>query len=354
MHIDNGTIFFEMSDLHYVSAVGLQQAAETVDTHFAAHGNFPFLRDAYQLAAFFEINRKKLFDLVRHPDHHYRPLERPKHSGGARSLHIPDPTLKMVQRRILSEILMRFSPSEYASAYVRRRTLAQHAAPHVGKRYLLKLDITNFFGSIRAEQVCRAAFHSGLFSRQVSWMLTELCCLDGFLPQGAPTSPALSNLVMKHFDRNLGQWCATHGISYTRYSDDLAFSANQPLYPIYEKVKTMLGEMGFALNEHKTRFVSNAGRQSITGLTVNEKVAVSREYKRHLRQEIYYALKFGAADSILKAERRDFIREGRPDAEWYLQHLIGEAQFVLQIEPENKWFQKALAALKTSELLKGE
>ena len=108
----------------------------------------------------------------------------------------------------------------------------------------------------------------------------------------------------------------------------------------------MLEEMGFTLNEQKTRFVSNAGRQSVTGLTVNEKISVSREYKRRLRQEIYYALKFGAVDSILKAERLDLICEGKPDAGRYLQHLIGKTQFVLQIEPENGWFREAINQLK--------
>ena len=151
---------------------------------------------------------------------------------------------------------------------------------------------------------------------------------------------------MRQFDRNMGRWCASRGIAYTRYSDDMAFSGERPLYPVYEKAKAMLEEMGFTLNEQKTRFVSNAGRQSVTGLTVNEKISVSREYKRRLRQEIYYTLKFGAADSILKAEHRDFICEGKPDAERYLQHLIGKVQFVLQIEPGNIWFREAINQLK--------
>ena len=259
---------------------------------------------------------------------------------------MPDDELKVIQRRILRQILMKFSSSEYASAYVRRRTLSHHAAPHVGKRYLLKLDIADFFGSIRFDQVHRSVFHSGYFPKQIGVMLTKLCCFHGVLPQGAPTSPAISNLVMKQFDRNMGRWCASRGIAYTRYCDDMAFSGKRPLYPVYEKAKAMLEEMGFTLNEQKTRFVSNAGRQSVTGLTVNEKISVSREYKRRLRQEIYYALKFGAADSILKAEHRDFICEGKPDAERYLQHLIGKVQFVLQLEPGNIWFREAINQLK--------
>lgn len=339
-------IHFEEMDMPFLAALGWEQAVQTVLAHQAAHGDFPFLYDPLQLAAFLCTNRKNLFDLVNHAEGHYRRLELWKKSGGVRILHVPDDELKVIQRRILRQILMKFSPSEYASAYVRRRTLPHHAAPHVGKRYLLKLDIADFFGSIRFEQIHRSVFHSGYFPKQIGVMLTKLCCFRGALPQGAPTSPAISNLVMRQFDRNMGRWCASRGIAYTRYSDDMAFSGERPLYPVYEKAKAMLEEMGFTLNEQKTRFVSNAGRQSVTGLTVNEKISVSREYKRRLRQEIYYTLKFGAVDSILKAGRRDFIREGKPDAERYLQHLIGKAQFVLQIEPGNVWFADIKMALQ--------
>ena len=347
MHIENnGAIYFEETDLPFLTAVGWERAVQTVLNHRAAHGDFPFLYNPLQLAAFLCTNRKTLFDLVNYADDHYRRLELRKNSGGVRALDVPDDELKVIQRRIQRQILMKFSLSEYASAYVRRRTLPHHAAPHVGKRYLLKLDIADFFGSIRFEQIHRSVFHSGYFPKQIGVMLTKLCCFRGALPQGAPTSSAISNLVMRQFDRNMGRWCASRGIAYTRYSDDMAFSGERPLYPVYEKAKAMLEEMGFTLNEQKTRFVSNAGRQSVTGLTVNEKISVSREYKRRLRQEIYYALKFGAADSILKAEHRDFICEGKPDAERYLQHLIGKVQFVLQIEPGNIWFREAINQLK--------
>ena len=346
MHIENnGAIYFEETDLPFLTAVGWERAVQTVLNHRAAHGDFPFLYNPLQLAAFLCTNRKTLFDLVNYADDHYRRLELRKKSGGVRALDVPDDELKVIQRRIQRQILMKFSPSEYASAYVSRRTLPHHTAPHVGKRYLLKLDIADFFGSIRFEQIHRSVFHSGYFPKQIGVMLTKLCCFRGALPQGAPTSPAISNLVMRQFDRNMGRWCASRGIAYTRYSDDMAFSGERPLYPVYEKAKATLEEMGVTRNEQKTRFVSNAGRQSVTGLTVNEKISVSREYKRRLRQEIYYALKFGAADSILKAEHRDFICEGKPDAERYLQHLIGKVQFVLQIEPGNIWFREAIKHL---------
>ena len=134
-----------------------------------------------------------------------------------------------------------------------------------------------------------------------------ICPLTYFLraglPQGAPTSPALSNLVMRNFDTNMARWCQRRAIVYTQYCDDLTFSADRPLFAVYSKAKNMLAEMGFDLNEAKTHFITNAGRQSVTGLTVNEKVSVPAGYKRSLRQEVYYALRFGLADGIERTQK---------------------------------------------------
>ena len=103
----------------------------------------------------------------------------------------------------------------------------------------------------------------------------------------------------------------------------------------------MLAEIGFDLNEATTHFITNAGRQSVTGLTVNEKVSVSAGYKRSLRQEVYYALRFGLADSILRGGHAALRTDGVPDTERYRQQLLGRVQYVLQIEPENRWFREA-------------
>lgn len=176
--------------------------------------------------------------------------------------------------------------------------------------------------------------------------MTELCCKNGFLPQGAPTSPALSNIVMCNFDNNIGRWCDKHGISYTRYCDDMTFSSDKPLYAVYQKVKAMLYEMCFELNEKKTHFITNANRQSVTGLTVNDKVLVSADYKRTLRREVYYALKYGLSESIIYADKKDFMADGVPNTEKYYNSLLGRIAFVLQIELENMWFQNALMKLK--------
>lgn len=349
MLVKGDSVLFGADDMHFVQTFGVREAVEMV-LNFRNVCCLPFLYDTYQLAAFLELQRKELFWLTRNSDGEYQQLTIPKKNGKERVLHAPSPILKSCQQKILSHILSELPVSRYATAYRRDSRLAENAAPHTGKRYLLKLDITDFFGSIRFEQVYSAAFHTRYFPKQIGVMLTTLCCRQDALPQGAPTSPALSNLVMKNFDDAMGAWCKQRGIAYTRYCDDMTFSSDRPLYVVYTKAKSMLAEMGFEVNERKTHFVTHASRQSVTGLTVNEKVSVSGEYKRKLRQEVHYALKFGLKESILHANRTDFLCDGQPDVERYYAHLIGRLQFVLQIEPDNEWFRKAFLAMRRLDL----
>ena len=332
MKIKNETVTFDAWDVAFVRKFGEERAAEMVLDFKAFHPNLPFLYNPDQLAHCLGIGKKSLFDMLKYIDREYRTTNIKQKYGGGRTLHVPSKRLKQVQTVILHEILNGMPVSRYATAYKTGTTLTDNAAPHVGKRYLLKLDITDFFGSIRFGQVYRAAFNANYFPKQIGLMLSRLCCRQGVLPQGAPTSPALSNLVMRNFDNNMGAWCAKRGISYTRYCDDMTFSSDKPLYHVYEKAKAMVGEMGFQLTEKKTRFVTDSNRQSVTGLTVNEKVAVSRDYKRELRKEVHGMLKFG-------------IRTYSGNNLQCLRRLHGQVQFVLQVEPENQWFREAAEKL---------
>lgn len=347
MRITENKIIFEYSDMKFVKKFGAVRAADMV-FEYKSLNSLPFIYDTDQLARFLKLGTKDLFLLSKNCSKFYEPLLLKKKNGKVRQLYAPNDYLKERQHIILSKIISKLPVSEYATAYKEGSSLFQNALPHVGKRYLLKMDITDFFGSISSEQVYCTAFNTRYYPKQIGLILTELCCKNGFLPQGAPTSPALSNIVMRNFDNNIGYWCDKHGISYTRYCDDMTFSSDKPLYAVYQKVREMLEEMFFELNEKKTHFITNANRQSVTGLTVNDKVSVSAEYKRKLRQEVYYALKYGLSESIIYADKKDFMVNGVPNTEKYYNNLLGRIAFVLQIEPENTWFQNALMKLKTN------
>lgn len=346
MRIHGSAVLFDPCDAAFVRKFGTENAAEMVLDYKSAQP-LPFIYDTYQMADFLKVGRKELFYYTKNADTQYRPMKIQKKNGGVRCLYVPSRPLQAIQRKILREILIKLPISKYATAYAKGKTLMQNAVPHVGKHYLLKLDIMDFFGSIRFTQVYGTVFNTKYFPKQIGTMFTELCCREDVLPQGAATSPALSNLVMRNFDDSIGKWCAARGIAYTRYCDDMTFSANQPLFAVYRKVQSMLLEMGFVLHEKKTRFITPARRQNVTGLTVNERVSVSADYKRALRQEVYYALKFGLSDSLLHTGRTDFMDGCTPNPTEYAMHLIGRLHFVLQIEPENQWFRNALQALES-------
>ena len=123
---------------------------------------------------------------------------------------------------------------------------------------------------------------------------------------------------MRNFDNNIGKWCAARGIAYTRYCDDMTFSSDRPLFAVYQKAKSMLEAMGFELNERKTRFVTRANRQSVTGLTVNEKVSVSGDYKRGRRQE-----EMCIRDSVYTYEYHESPRKDlSEDDGWRTEHIL--------------------------------
>lgn len=342
MRIEGDTVCFKETDMHFVKQFGLDVATEMV-LDYDTYNNTPFIYDIIQLASFLHLKTKWIHDVLNNIPKHYRRYQIPKKSGGIRYLDEPIGRLRTAQRRINDEILCWLRPSPYATAYHFDAHLADNASPHVGKRFLLKMDITDFFGSIRFDMVLSSAFNTSRYPTHIGTMLTSFCCLDDVLPQGACTSPALSNLVMKNFDDTFGEWCRLHNFSYTRYSDDITVSGNKSLYPAYRFAKDMLNKMGFEINERKTHFITNASRQIVTGLTVNTKVNINSDYKRKLRQELYYAIKYGIPDVVLRQQMKDYIESNTPETGYvrYYKNLMGRINYVLSIEPNNTYFIKA-------------
>ena len=340
------TVVFDHYDLPYVSAVGLLSATDEALRH-AEDSALPFIRDTHQLAHALGLHRRDLFSLVRHANECYRSVTLKKKNGGVRRVYAPNALLRWTQQEILHRILDALPVSPHATAYRKGMRLTANAAPHCGKRYLLKMDLKDFFPSIRFDQVLAAAFPRRLFPKRIGVMLTTLCCREDVLPQGAPTSPALSNLVMRHFDDAMGGYCERQGLTYTRYCDDITVSGNKPLYTAYEKACRLLGDMGFTVNDAKTHFITRANRQTVTGLVVNESLHVPREYRRALRQELHYVFTYGVADAI--KHRNDpafFDRWGDPTELRYLDSLEGRARYVLSVQPNDPYFLEACEKLE--------
>lgn len=281
-----------------------------------------------------------LYTLSNHPEDHYRSLWIPKRRGGYRRLDVPDPLLMQVQKNILHHILDGFSVSEAASAYQKNVSAAQAAALHRGKKLVLKLDIRDFFGSITFPLVLGRGFPAAYFPQEVRTLLTSLCCFHQHLPQGAPTSPSLSNLVMKPFDAHMLAWCGERGISYTRYCDDMTFSGDFKPASVIGKTTGFLETMGMELNREKTVISSQAERQTVTGITVNQVCQLPRDTRRKLRQEVHRVLRYGTGET-------DPVQSVR-----CLERLLGRVSYLLQVRPDDAWFQERRKELR--KLLKQE
>ena len=282
-----------------------------------------------------------LYAVSNHTEKHYQPVTIKKRDGTPRSLFVPDPLLMNIQANILRNILDLMPVSPFATAYHKGAGIVRNASVHTGQTKILKMDIENFFGRIVFPMVYQNAFPTVYYPPAVGTMLTHLCCYHGYLPQGAPTSAAISNLVMRHFDAYMGKWCAEREIIYTRYCDDMTFSGDFDAGTVESKVRNFLSAMGFAVNGKKTKLLTRQGRQSVTGIVVNEKPQASRQYRSKLRQEIHYCGKYGVVSHLTRINDQRYLPLGQDGIAKYCLSLLGKVNFVLHVNPQDTYFRQA-------------
>lgn len=276
---------------------------------------------------------KVLYGVSNNIQRHYRTFTVPKGNGETRELHVPDELLKAIQRRICEVLLASEPISPYATAYRIGGSTRKNATPHTNKPVVLKLDVRHFFDRLIYPLVKEHAFPAKRYSEQNRVLLSLLCVYRDTLPQGAPTSPAISNIIMRDFDNKVGAWCAAQGIAYTRYCDDMTFSGDFAPAPVKRFVKDELRRLGLFLNDQKTVVVRRGQRQSVTGLVVNEQAHVPAAYKTRIRQEMYYCQKHGIASHLETIGSNDSV-------ETYVRRLIGRINYVLSVEPDHERMKK--------------
>jgi RNA-directed DNA polymerase len=219
----------------------------------------------------------------------YRFVCIPKRSGGTRVLEIPDSALMAEQRDILGWLYARrLAPSPYAHGFVRGRSISTNARAHVGKKVVIRLDVADFFPSTTAEMV-RQALYENRVPREALRDLVDKCTLENRLPQGAPTSPFLANLVAARLDIRLAGLARTWtGGAYSRYADDLCFSSSDSRFnQLIPPAKRIIEEVGYRLNPRKIRVYRQGARQVVAGVVVNQKPNPSRAMRRNLRAAIH-------------------------------------------------------------------
>ncbi len=251
-------------------------------------GLFGFLkkrrgRTVADLARSLEISEMEL----RTAQPSYRHFRIPKRAGGTRLITAPDDKTKTIQRRVLRRILGRLRAHPAAHGFERDRSIVSNALPHVDKDVVVRLDIKDFFPSTGDERV-QAYLNKVGWNREAAQLLTHLCTFKGRLPQGAPTSPRLSNLVNFLLDARLSALAQHFEADYTRYADDMTFSfgLDQPgtIHALIRSVKNIVAEFGYQIHEDKKLHIRRLhSQQKVTGLVVNQKVQLPRKTRRWLR-----------------------------------------------------------------------
>lgn len=324
---------------------GLQERSSDVGT-LQARG-LPVFHSSHGLAAAMNIPLSRLRWLTFHRKGatlvHYHRYEVPKKTGGMRAISAPKPELAAAQRWVLENILEKLPTEPPAHGFVPGRSIVTCAAPHVGHAVVLNLDVRDFFPSITFRRV-KGLFHSLGYSEHVATVLALLCTEpprlhvevgerdyhvalgERMVPQGACTSPALTNLICRDLDRRLAGLARRKGFAYTRYADDLTFSGEDAsaVGGFLSMVRAILEDEGLEEHDQKTRVMRRGRRQQVTGVTVNDRMGADRRYVRELRAILHNAARHGLASQN---------REGHPHFEAYLR---GRIEFVSMVDPRRR------------------
>jgi len=259
---------------------------------------------------------------------YYRVFEIAKRNGNPRIISEPLPNLKVIQDFILEEILNKVTVSAFAKAYKKNSSIKENTRYHVDQKIVLSLDIKDFFNSISIEMVEKIFLDLG-YSELLSDLFSKLCTLNKCLPQGASTSPYISNIVLKGFDKKIADYCLQQNIRYTRYADDITLSGDFDTGKAVALIEGELLKLNLTINQNKTKVMTRNMRQVVTGIVVNKKIQVSGKERNKLRQNVFYLEKFGLPDYI-EHEKIKFNN--------YLYHLYGKLSYVVYINPKDQEF----------------
>lgn len=240
----------------------------------------------------------------------------PKKSGAYREITAPATALKIIQHKLNQVLQCVYQPKPSVHSFVPSRSIVSNAEMHCGKEWVFNIDLKDFFPSINFGRV-QGMFKAIPYERNqtVATVLAQICCFGNALPQGAPTSPIVSNMICAKMDAQLQRLAKKHRCFYTRYADDITFSTSLRVFPyalarvdstgqveVGDELLQIIQENGFEINSSKVRLQRKNRRQEVTGLTTNEKPNVKRRFVRQIRAMLYAWDHFG-----LDAAEQEFL-----------------------------------------------
>ena len=295
---------------------GLQNKEHSAER--LAQNNLPAFASVAELAQAMGISVGELRFLTFSRDvskiSHYKRFYMPKKSGGMRLISAPMPRLKAAQHWVLEHLLQAVPLHPAARGFRSGESIVTNAAPHVGRDVVVNLDVKDFFPTVSYPRV-KGVFRGLGYSEQLATIFALLCTepdvdelqLDGetyyvaasgrHLPQGAPTSPALTNILCRRLDSRLLGMAQKMGFAYTRYADDMTFSGAEDALPNLTKVlwraKKIISDEGFTVHPDKLRIMRSGSRQEVTGIVVNENMTLERDTLRNFRALLFQVEKDG-------------------------------------------------------------
>ncbi|WP_286303788.1 reverse transcriptase domain-containing protein [Methylophaga marina] len=286
------------------------------------------LRTAEDVASLFGMSYKSLARILyRHHDFQYTTFELNKKNGGKRIIKSPSKNLKSIQRKLKDILYEIYIPKPSVHGFIHNRSIVTNAQAHLDRKFIFNIDLEDFYGSIHFVRI-RNLFQADPFNfnHSVATILAQICVCQSKLPQGAPTSPIISNMIARKMDAKLQVLAAEHNCRYTRYADDITFSFTCKLsrlpssivtetsdgkHTVGRKLLEIIEDSGFKLNSSKTRLSHPGVRMEVTGLTVNNTPNVKRSYVKQIASMLYAWEKFGYESAEQKYNEK-FRTKQRP------------------------------------------
>lgn len=295
------------------------------------------ITDFNHLAKLLGIKARFLAKIIANPKSFYYNFEIPKRSGGTRQISAPYPVLLNAQRWIYNNILIHIKINDHAKGFIKSTSIVDNAKVHLNYNYILKMDIEDFFPSIKKNRVM-SIFRNLGYTKKISYYLSTLCCLDECLPQGAVTSPCISNIIAKRMDARINGLSKRFNLNYSRYADDFTLSGNYLPPKIIEYISSIANHEGFLINKKKTNLIGPGKQKIITGISISSgTLKIPKKKKREIRQCIHYIITNGLLEHQKHINSYDPI---------YLERILGYLFFWLSVEPDNAFVISSIKTLK--------
>lgn len=296
-------------------------------------------RSAQDLAGALDTKYKKIayfyYELDSSKRSYYESFEIPKKNGGARTIKAPKSQLKNLQKKLSVLLQEIFVPHSCAHGFIEKKSIVTNSRSHARKKFVFNIDLNDFFSTITFPRIYGLLISKPYsLSSEVASVVAHLCTVDGCLPQGAPTSPVLSNMICRSLDRQLRKLARLNRADYSRYADDITFSFYAPENYVSDSIvafrigagnyfsgvgdvlNKIISRNKFSINESKTRLQDRFERQLVTGLVVNKKINVPRTFVRKTCAMIHSIENFG----LTSAQAR-FIKEN-PDSKAKIENVV--------------------------------